>query len=131
LVGGGREGRERKAPAFFLEERETLMSETNGSKKRYKKLKTMVVGIKQLLADELEEFEKFKKPLIVEGQPMDGAINVMMNRILKMTLYGPDGKTVDDDFLKGLSFEAKVGLANDSMRLSGGDALAKEAAKNA
>jgi hypothetical protein len=87
--------------------------------------------IKQLLADELEEFEKFKKPLIVEGQPMDGAINVMMNRILKMTLYGPDGKTVDDDFLKGLSFEAKVGLANDSMRLSGGDALAKEAAKNA
>lgn len=121
------------------------MSEGNGKKekKRYVKLKTLKVDIdgddgepveytiKQMLADELQEFEKFKKPLIFDGQPIDGAINVIMNRVLETTLYGPDGKKVDKAFLDSLSFETKVSLSNDSMILTGGDVLAKETAKNA
>lgn len=120
------------------------MSETNGkAKKKYTKIKTLKVDIeddngveveytlKQMLGSELEAFETFKKPLVVEGKPMDGAINAIMNKVLMMTMYGPDGKLIDQAFVESLSFEAKVGLSNDSMILSGGDALAKEAAKNA
>ena len=126
-------------------------AETNGhaangkpEKKRYsKKIKTMVVEIeeddgsfrdytlKELTGEQVGQIEQFKKPLMQDGKLMEGAANAIMDKVLTLGMFGPDGKSVTLDFAKALSIEAKVGLSNDICLLSGMDKLAKEAAKNA
>lgn len=113
-------------------------------KKRYsKRLKTLSVEmeeedgsvieytLKELTGEQVSLIEQFRKPLTQDGKLMEGAGDAIMNKVLTLGMYGPDGKAVTNDYARGMSIEAKVGLSNDICILSGLDKLAKEAAKNA
>lgn len=123
------------------------MSEGNGKaqrKKYSKRIKTQEVDIedddgnvqvytlKQMTGEQVSEFEKWRAPLLVDGKPTDGAVDLMMNYILTHTMYDPSGMLVTQDFVKSLSLEAKMGLSSDAITLSGiKDVKAeKEEAKN-
>jgi hypothetical protein len=123
------------------------MSESNGkaTKKRFTKRKTQVVEIedeggecldytiKQMMGDDLAKFEEFRKPLTDDkGVPNDAnAANAVADMALTLTLFGPDGKPVTHEFVNGLSVETKGELVKEAMLLTGGNAAAREAAKNA